>query len=68
MPIFEYKCQKCGHKMEFLEKSGNKSKHVCEKCGNPDTQKLFSGFAVGQSSKGSDSCSTGTCPTGTCGL
>jgi len=32
MPIFEYKCNKCGHKMDFLEKSGSKSKHVCEKC------------------------------------
>ena len=62
MPIFEYKCQKCGHTMEILEKSGNKSQHICEKCGNPDTKKLFSGFAVGQSSKGSDSCPTGTCP------
>jgi len=68
MPIFEYQCNKCGHKMEFLEKSGKKNKHVCEKCGSLDTQKLFSGFAVGHSGKTSDSCSTGTCPTGTCGL
>ena len=34
MPIFEYKCSKCGHKSEFLEKSSSKNKHVCEKCGN----------------------------------
>ena len=68
MPIFEYKCNKCGHKTEFLEKSAGKSKHICEKCGSSDMQRLFSGFAVGQSSKGSGSCSTGTCPTGTCGL
>jgi putative FmdB family regulatory protein len=68
MPIFEYQCNKCGHKMEFLEKSGNKNKHVCKKCGNSDMQKLFSGFAVGHSNKTSDSCSTGTCPTGTCGF
>ena len=68
MPIFEYKCKKCGHKTEFLEKSAGKNTHICEKCGSSDTQKLFSGFAVGQSSKGSNSCPTGTCPTGTCGL
>jgi len=67
MPIFEYKCNKCGHKAEFLEKSTGKNKHVCEKCGSDQMQKLFSGFSVGQSSQG-DSCSTGTCPTGTCGL
>jgi len=68
MPIFEYKCNKCGHKAEFLEKSIGKNNHVCEKCGSGQMQKLFSGFSVGQSSQGGDSCPTGTCPTGTCGL
>jgi len=66
MPIFEYKCKKCGHVMEFLEKSGSKGKHICEKCGSSDLQKIFSGFSIGQSdgstSKDSDSCPTGTCP------
>ncbi|MBW1739034.1 MAG: zinc ribbon domain-containing protein [Deltaproteobacteria bacterium] len=68
MPIFEYKCNKCGAKSEFLEKSSDENKHVCEKCGSSDMQKLFSHFSVGQSGQGGDSCSTGTCPTGTCGL
>jgi hypothetical protein len=54
--------------MEFLEKSGGKNKHVCEKCGKSDMQKLFSGFAVGQSSDRNKTCPTGTCPTGTCGI
>jgi len=63
MPIFEYKCNKCGHTMEFLEKSGGKTKHVCEKCGSSDLHKLFSSFSVVESNKG-----TGSCPTGTCGL
>jgi len=63
MPIFEYKCNKCGHKTEFLESSSNsKNKHVCEKCGSGDMQKLFSGFSVGKSDLGSSSCPTGTCP------
>jgi len=62
MPIFEYKCNKCGHKTEFLEKSSSKDKHVCEKCGSDQMQKLFSGFSVGQSSQAGDSCPTGTCP------
>ena len=63
MPIFEYRCNKCGQKMEFLEKSGSRSKHVCKKCGSSNMQKLFSSFAVGQSNKAG-----GSCPTGTCGL
>jgi putative FmdB family regulatory protein len=63
MPIFEYKCNKCGHTTEFLEKRGGKNKHVCRKCGTSDMQKLFSGFSVGQSNQQKN-----VCPTGTCGL
>jgi len=66
MPIFEYKCKKCGHTMEFLEKVGSKNKHICEKCGNADMGKLFSGFSVGHGSnpvsQDNSSCPTGTCP------
>jgi len=36
MPIFEYSCDRCGHRSEFLEKSSGKNKHVCEKCGSSD--------------------------------
>jgi putative FmdB family regulatory protein len=66
MPVFEYKCRKCGHIMEFLEKSGNRRKHICERCKSADMQKLLSGFAVGHS--GSTSTSGDSCPTGTCPL
>ena len=62
MPIFEYRCNKCGHRMDFLEKSGNKGKHICEKCGSKNMQKIFSGFSVGQSGQAGSSCPTGTCP------
>ncbi len=67
MPIFEYKCNKCGHKADFLEKSGNKNKHVCEKCGSDKMQKLFSGFSVGAGTKSGFEAGD-SCPTGTCGL
>ncbi|MGD8786320.1 MAG: zinc ribbon domain-containing protein [Phycisphaerales bacterium] len=69
MPIFEYKCNKCGHKMEFLEKSSTSKKHKCEKCGSSNLQKLLSGFAVGQgksSSQACESCPGGPCPTSAC--
>jgi putative FmdB family regulatory protein len=64
MPIFEYKCKKCGHKTEFLEKAGSSEKHSCEKCGSNDLQKLFSTFSAtsGSKSSGGSSCPTGTCP------
>jgi putative FmdB family regulatory protein len=64
MPIFEYKCKKCGHKTEFLEKANSSKKHRCEKCGSKELQKLFSTFSAtsGSKSSGIDSCPTGTCP------
>jgi len=34
MPIFEYKCNKCGRKMEFLEKRKTRAKHICKDCGS----------------------------------
>jgi len=72
MPIFEYKCNDCGHVMEFLEKQT--SKHICEKCKSENLQKLFSGFSVGRSKPSTSGCETcldgshlaDSCPTGTC--
>ena len=65
MPVFEYKCRKCGHVSSFLEKAGDEKTHVCEKCGSRSTKKMFSTFAA----KSGDSTSTGSsCPTGTCPL
>ncbi|OHB78918.1 MAG: hypothetical protein A2Z25_11710 [Planctomycetes bacterium RBG_16_55_9] len=69
MPIFEYKCNNCGHTMEFLEKTRTSKKHTCEQCNSADLQKLLSGFAVGQSKSASpacDSCPSGPCPSDIC--
>jgi putative FmdB family regulatory protein len=62
MPVFEYKCNNCGHTMEFLEKTGASNKHTYEQCQSSDMKKLFSGFAVGQSkSQTCESCPGGPC-------
>ncbi|MHC4726570.1 MAG: FmdB family zinc ribbon protein [Planctomycetota bacterium] len=69
MPIFEYKCNKCGHTMEFLEKTRTPKKHKCQKCGTSDILKLLSGFAVGQSKSAAptcESCPSGPSPTSAC--
>jgi putative FmdB family regulatory protein len=70
MPIFEYRCDRCGHVMEILEKSRSSAKHTCEQCGSKDMKKLLSSFAVGRSEAPMpqcDSCpSEGACSTGTC--
>jgi len=71
MPIFEYRCAKCGHVMEVLHKSLSAKAPACEKCGAM-TSKLLSGFAVGKGSQSPacDSCSSlpacGGCSSGSC--
>lgn len=63
MPIYEYKCQKCGHKFEELVMGEKKIK--CPYCKSADLKKLISSFsALGESSisSSSSSCSSGTCP------
>ena len=64
MPIFEYRCTKCGHVTAFLEKPDGRQAHPCQKCGSKATEKVFSTFAAksGGSSSGASSCPTGTCP------
>jgi putative FmdB family regulatory protein len=65
MPLFEYKCKKCGRTTEFLERGSARSRHVCPECGSTDLQKLFSTFSTGRSDSkagGAGSCPTGTCP------
>ena len=63
MPIYEYRCKKCGHVTAFLEKPVTKKRHACQRCGSPKTDKLFSAFAAhaGHSASGDFSCPTGTC-------
>jgi len=64
MPIFEYRCKKCGQVTEVLEKAGAENKHKCANCGSEKMEKLLSTFGVGQNL----SSSGGSCPTGTCPL
>jgi len=76
VPVFEYRCQACGHVVEFLEKGRRGPKRVCPRCQSPDLKKLLSGFAVGQSAKptsppclscpGGGPCSTDGCTPGQC--
>lgn len=63
MPVFEYKCRKCGHKFEKLVFGQEKVK--CPNCESKDVKKLISGFNIGGKGSlegGGDSCSGGVCP------
>ena len=35
MPIYEYECEKCGHRFEKIQKFSDPPVAVCEKCGGP---------------------------------
>ena len=62
MPIYEYKCLKCGVKFELLQNM-NKSDDgkSCPKCGDTKTERQFSSFSS-STGKGSG-CDSGVCPT-----
>ena len=42
MPIYEYQCTKCEHKMEALQKISEKPLLECPICGKPGLSKLIS--------------------------
>jgi len=42
MPIYEYQCQKCGEKTEFLQKMSDPAEKTCPNCGKDDLQRLVS--------------------------
>lgn len=42
MPIYEYKCSKCGHEYEIIQKVNDAPVLECEKCHLPSAVKLVS--------------------------
>ena len=51
MPIYEYRCQSCGHQQEFLRKASDPPLTTCPQCGKPSFEKMLS--AAGFQLKGS---------------
>lgn len=42
MPIYEYECKSCGHRMEAIQKMSDAALTDCPSCGKPELQKLIS--------------------------
>ncbi len=61
MPIYEYRCDHCGHCFEKLIRSDGDTPTNCPACEREDLRKLFSSFspAVNQPSS---PCENGGCP------
>lgn len=51
MPIYEYRCEACGHRDEHLQKVSEKPLKACPACGKPAYKKQLS--AAGFQLKGS---------------
>ncbi len=51
MPIYEYRCEECGHEMDALQKLSDAPLTDCPECGKPALKKLIS--AAGFRLKGS---------------
>jgi putative FmdB family regulatory protein len=70
MPIYEYVCERCETKSEFLDPVGYDGGHNCPECNCKKTNKVFSTFASrvkggSRSSGGGSSCRS--CRSGSCG-
>lgn len=42
MPIYEYKCQACGHILEAIQKMSDAPRMDCPQCHKPELKKLVS--------------------------
>ncbi|HIE38832.1 MAG TPA: zinc ribbon domain-containing protein [Anaerolineales bacterium] len=63
MPIYEYRCQKCGERFEKFVRSFSAQQTLeCPRCGSDEVEKAVSLFGVGSSthSSGAAVCSTGS--------
>jgi putative FmdB family regulatory protein len=52
MPIFDYRCDACGHTFDVLQKLGDDPLTDCTKCGQPQLKKLLSAPAFHLKGKG----------------
>ncbi len=51
MPIYEYRCEACGHQLEIMQKMSDDALRDCPACDKPTLKKLIS--AAGFQLKGS---------------
>jgi putative FmdB family regulatory protein len=42
MPLYEYRCEACGHQFEVIQKFSDEPIAVCPKCGSGPVEKLLS--------------------------
>ena len=70
MPIYEFRCEKCGRRFEKLCALGESGQNLrCPECGSPAPKRVMSGFAAATgtetaaASGGCSGCAGGSCST-----
>ena len=59
MPIYEYRCEKCGEKFEKLVSSFDSAAEAdCPKCGSTEVKKILSSFSARGSAESKSSQSS----------
>ncbi len=67
MPIYEYRCQACGHQLESIQKMRDEPLKECPECHAPQLIKLMSAAGSFQfKEKGGAGCDPGACGSGGC--
>lgn len=52
MPTYDYRCSKCGHQFELVERlSDHQAAHKCPKCGNKKVEHVMAAFYAKTSRK-----------------
>jgi len=65
MPVYEYKCRRCGHKFEALQRLGENGENLkCPHCGESKPEKVFSTCASSQTGAGGYAAPTNSCNSG----
>ena len=59
MPIFEYRCLKCGSHFEKVQKTGEEGETKCPQCGYGEVKRELSSFSTKGAKSASDCFSGG---------
>ena len=53
MPIYEFKCNQCGHQFDLIESFDERSQHKekCPNCNSQDVERVFAPVSVKTSKK-----------------
>ncbi len=59
MPIYDYRCKKCGNRFTVMVSISDRDKVTCQKCGSPQVEQLISACSVKVGNCGASPVKTG---------